>query len=396
MKKIVSLITLVGLTSIIASQNATNTTNSTNSTNSTAPLSMPQVFMNPYYNLDMSITDAKLSDFFHPANLFFYANSYLFPVLGQENSTIDCLYVGNRTVLNSQPQFFPNKTFLGFIAIYQITSASGNQYLRVSLSKEGDVLSVVDSATSAYIEGVMHIDDYFPPLASFTSNYKDLKQQIVSNPIWKAVVVAVPDLTKAATFVAQSKGLSELDQNKPKPKVTVDPATVRNTVAINTFSNTSATGPWVSIAQVVNDISYLELTASEITLVFYGSVVKEEEPIVNVAIYKFLLQTDQIYVYLEIKSSPSVLNSSPYADTVIINRDLDYILSKANIKLDPTFSKDSFGNGLQNIFNIPFLNFMLIQQPIRTKQDSSASALGANFVVSPVSGNQTSQSVKSA
>lgn len=348
----------------------------------------PAVFMTPqapYLNKDTPITDAKITDFFHPANLIFYANSFVQSQLASDKSDLHVLYVGNRTILNTNPQLYPNKTFLGYIAIYQVTSGDKKTYLRVSLEKKDDGLAVMDTAYSQFIEGVYHMDDYFPPRASFADYYKDVKAQVVGNPIWKAIVAAVPDMAKAETFVPQGKTAAELDKNVAKQAV-AEPTGLRATKAINTFSNSSDVGPWITIAEVVNDISYIELTASDISLVFHGTVdvaAAPGAPELTVTILKFTLPSDELYVYIETKKTPAIKDAAPYAETVIFQRSLDKILAMANLKLDAAFDNKDFGNGIQNIFSIPFLNYMLVQRPIKTP---APAAKGLDITVAPADG----------
>lgn len=342
------------------------------------PAPLP-VLVNPYFNQDTPIIDAKLTDFFHPANLIFYANTFLLSAMAHEKANVQVLYVGNRTILNSSPQTYPNKTFLGYIAVYQVNLEDKKQYLRVSVEKKDDALSVLDTSYSQYIEGVLHLDDYFPVRASFVENYKNIKSDIQANPIWKALIAAIPDMSKAASFVPQTLTAEQLNKSTKKQEVAADPSAIRNTVAINTFKNGTDVEPFLSLAEVINDISYLQLTASDISLIFHGKI--EDKSGANVenyiSVFKFVVPTDELYVYLDIKKNNEIQNSAPYAEVVEIHRSLDAILAKERVKLDPAFSNKEFGNGLQNIFNIPYLNYMLVQQPIRTPK------AGMNITVSP-------------
>lgn len=347
----------------------------------------PPILVNPYYNQDTPITDAKLTDFFHPANLIFYANTFLLSAMAQEKSDVQVLYVGNRTILNSSPQTYPNKTFLGYIAVYQVNLDDKKLYLRISLEKKDDALSVLDSSFSQYIEGVLHLDDYFPVRASFTENYKNIKADILANPIWAKLIAAIPDLSKAVSFVPQTLTAEQLNKSVKKQEVAVDPAAIRATVAINTFKNGTDVDPFLSLAEVINDISYLQLTASDISLIFHGKIDNKANANIEnyISIFKFVVPTDELYVYLDIKKNLEIQNSAPYAEVVEIHRSLDTILAKERVKLDPAFSNKEFGNGLQYIFNIPYLNYMLVQQPIRTPK------AGVNITVSPADAKDTAK-----
>lgn len=348
--------------------------------------------LNPYYNKDTPIADAKITDFFHPANMIFYANSFVQSLLASDKSDLHVLYLGNRTVINSSPQTYPNKTFLGYIAIYQVTNNDNKSYLRISLEKKDDALVVLDTSFSQYIEGVFHIDDYFPPRASFADNYKDVKAQVVGNPIWKSIVAAIPDMKKAEAFVPQGKTAAELDKNSAK-KEAVPAAGARATKAVNVFSSSSDVGPWITLAQVVNDISYIELTASDIALIFHGTISQADDKdasTLTASVFKFTLPSDELYAYIETKKNSAIKDSAPFAETVIFNRKLESILAMANVKLDADFTNKDFGNGIQNIFSIPFLNYMLVQQPIKT-----AAGAGVNLTVNPA-GDKASDKAKSA
>lgn len=350
---------------------------------------------NPYVSRDTPTPDLLLNQFNHPANLFFYANIPLISRLANANSDIQCLYAGNKTVINNRPESFPNITNIWYIAIYQISVGKEVGFLRVTVLLANETTSLQDSQYTPDLSRILMQNEYLQLQSGFALSYKNLKNDIISNPIWTALIAAIPDFSKAKTLVPQNLTPAQLNQNKPVPAHTSGP--IASTAVLN-ITNTSNLYPWRVAGEAISDFGYIDQNANSIDLIYVGKVTPENEKESvekYLYIYKFNTFDDAVYLFLKVVSTPSITLSLPFVETMAVDRNLDDLVISQNVKLDPNFKADKFGVGVDEIDFLPFLNSIIFKQNLPlfpTTQpvlsNPQPSSQGTNFtIIAPPSNN---------